>query len=86
MFDYFKKMISGSTKVNEIKKPGNDLMTITSVEKTGEMVIIHGVCKKKVRPKDIKPLTKVMEDMYHQDVYLTVDPSDNHKIKLVITK
>lgn len=63
--------------------PENDLIKITSQEVVGDMEIFHGICKKKVLPKDIAPLTKIIEEMYKTDVFISVDPTDSHIVKFV---
>jgi len=65
--------------------PKNDLLTITSREKIGNMIIVHGICKKTVTKRDVPRLTKVLEKSYGTDVYVTVDSSDLHKVKFVFT-
>jgi len=68
----------------KLKQPENDLLKITSHERINGMDIFYGVCKKRVTLKDIRPLTEVIEKMYHADAYLTVDAEDLHKIKMVL--
>ena len=48
------------------------------------MVIVHGICKKKVTKKDIAPLTKVLENSLGAEVYVSVDKDDAHKVKFVM--
>lgn len=65
--------------------PKNDLLTITSRETIGNMIIFHGICKKTVTKRDVPRLTKVLEKSFDTDVYVTVDQSDLHKVKFVFT-
>ena len=49
------------------------------------MIIFHGICKKTVTKRDVPRLTKVLEKSYGTNVYVTVDPTDLHKVKFVFT-
>ncbi len=66
------------------KPKESDLLKIVSKEIVGDMVIVHGVCKKKVTKKDIAPLTKVMEKSLGAEVYVSVDSDDPHNVKFVM--
>lgn len=66
--------------------PENDIIKIVSHERVNGLDIFYGICKKKITQNDIKPLTQIMEAMYHTDVYITIDTSDPHKIKVVSKK
>lgn len=66
------------------KPKESDLLKIVSRETVGDIMIIHGVCKKKVTEKDIAPLTKVMQQSLGTDVYVSVDQRDPHKIKFLM--
>ena len=81
MFNFFKPKPKPKPKSKE-----SDLLKIVSRETVGDMIIVHGICKKKVTPKDIVPLTKVMEKSLGAEVYVTVDKDDAHKVKFVMVK
>lgn len=66
------------------KSKESDLLKIVSRETIGDMIIVHGICKKKVTPKDIDPLTKVMEKSLAPEAYVTIDKDDPHKVKFVM--
>lgn len=77
MFSFLKQ----KTKPKE-----SDFLKIVSRETVGDMLIVHGICKKKVTPKDIAPLSKVMEKTLGAEVFVTVDENDSHKVKFVMVK
>lgn len=66
------------------KTKESDILKIVSKEIAGEMLIVHGICKKKVTKKDIAPLTKVIEDTLGTEVFVSVDNDDHHKVKFVM--